>query len=29
LRIERVDGHLRISRDLARFDEFIRRCIGS
>ena len=28
LRIERIDGHLRISRDLARFDEFIRRCVG-
>ena len=29
LRIERIDGHLRITRDLDRFDEFIGRCVGS
>jgi 2-hydroxychromene-2-carboxylate isomerase len=29
LRIERVDGHLHISRDLARFDDFLERCTTS
>jgi 2-hydroxychromene-2-carboxylate isomerase len=29
LHIERIDGRLRITRDLARFDEFIERCTGS
>jgi hypothetical protein len=29
LRIERIDGHLRFTRDLDRFDEFIGRCVGS